>query len=146
METWKIISVVLISIYLSIVVGIIVRFIDEDKKYLCVLALFIPALVMIFDMKLIIKTLFKSKRKIKNRIKNFLGYLFLFIVEYNIVVELNIQLFVKSSLNEKIKALINKKCDLENVKLIKNMKLRTLYHHNEEFFEQETKQKIFRKA
>lgn len=131
MNGYLIVFISFIFIYLGLTLGIAIRFIEEKKYYLVILAVFVPSFVFLINIKCLYDLLFKSKKKIKNRLKNIYSIIYIMIRYYNVTIDFNVQIFVDSQLNEKIKNRIKRTSKTNDIYTTKTF--RNILNQNENF-------------
>lgn len=123
---------IILLIYSGISLGILIRFLEEKKYCLIIFAPCIPILVLIFNIRYLGRIIFKSKKKICNRFKLFNSMVYIMIRYYNILIQFNVNVFVKSSLNSKIQETIRNFAH-EDKLFLKGEYFRNLYNTNTNF-------------
>lgn len=133
MEIRDVIFYSIIIIYSGIILGIVIRFIEEKKPYLILFAPFIPIMILFFNIKLLYKVLFMSNKKIYNRIKLFFSYLHIMVKYYNILVQFNVKLFIDSKLNLYLKNIVKDITNFEILFEVYNHPVKNVYDTNQDF-------------
>ncbi|MVX64923.1 hypothetical protein GKZ28_14605 [Clostridium chromiireducens] len=118
---------VIILIYLGITLGILIRFIEEERYSLLRFSLIIPFLVIIINIRYLISKTFKSKKILKNKMRLFRKILYMEIRYYNLLIELNIQIFMKTYKDVKLEK------NYDKIKSFKKNIFSEVYVNNEQF-------------
>lgn len=118
-------------VYIGLVFGIIIRFLEEKKYFIIPLAFVIPMMVFVMNLKYCVE-IFGRKKKIINKFKYSIFALYIVTRYYNILIQFNAQVFIESKLNDNVKNIFSNEYDLEP-------RFEKVYGFNEDFMKRELK-------